>query len=300
MDVATAFDSNYAPYAAALIRSLSFYSSQPIRLHIIVPNQQREHEAILKIDEEFRDCWNVDLYFYSTPILQDLQEKQIVTDVGYININTYSKLFFASLLPTSIDRIVYIDPDAFVRRDPSVLFNYRLSRSFGACLENKPWADKLFGTPDALYFNAGVFITSLADWRENGILERCLEVLQDFGQTHFMDQDVLNRVFKNNFEVLPKTFNTFGDDYFTLGVLENLSNPLVVHFAGGNKPWSDSRKSSPWTEEWDQFGKTGENLRKKFNPYVLFRYRTFRFVWGKTPLGFKRQLKNISKKLLSP
>lgn len=295
-DIATAFDVNYAKPAQALIGSLSFYSSEILRVHAIVPNNQLNAPEFIKLAEQFKDCWNIDLFFYSTPLIQELVENAIIHDVGYINVNTYSKLFFADVLPQEVNKLIYIDPDAFVRRNIDPLLMYPTKSDFAACLENKPWAEKLFGSPDHLYFNAGFFITNLNYWRENNLRSVAINMLKQYGQTHFMDQDILNRLFKNQFEVLPSTFNTFGDNFFEMDVLENIANPLVVHFAGGNKPWSRSRRESQWTSEWDEFADLTDIRVKKFNLYGLFRFRLVRSMWKWVPNLLKKYLKKILNK----
>jgi lipopolysaccharide biosynthesis glycosyltransferase len=294
VDVGSAFDSNYAPYAAALIRSLSFYSSRPIRFHVIVPESDRQHPNILSLEGEFAHTWNLDLHIYSSNQLSEMANEGLISDVGYINVYTYSKLLFSSLLPREVDKFLYLDPDTFIRRDPEPLFAFEYGGIFAACLEIKPWAEQLFGIPDKLYFNAGVFITSLEYWRNNKVFDKCLETLKIRGQTHFMDQDVLNCVFDNKFSVLPKTFNTFGDEFFALSTLENLTNPLVVHFAGGNKPWSQSRRVSPWVHEWDRFNTSKDSVPRIWNPYFLFKYKFFVLVWKFLPIGIKKLIKVAS------
>ena len=74
------------------------------------------------------------------------------------------------------------------------------------------------------------------------------------------DQDVLNAVCRDRVDFLPSRFNFLTylldrdlDDVlevvdFKNEVLEAIRDPVVIHYAGGSKPWDDG--SLIWSEDW--------------------------------------------------
>ena len=62
---------------------------------------------------------------------------------------------------------------------------------------------------DDYYFNSGVVLFDVKNWKENRCKERLLELLRDYPKPHFMnpDQDVLNILLKDQKLVLSPKYN---------------------------------------------------------------------------------------------
>jgi lipopolysaccharide biosynthesis glycosyltransferase len=89
----------------------------------------------------------------------------------------------------------------------------------------------------AKYFNAGVLLLDLQQWRASGITKKCLE----FAAKHLRDlivadQTVLNWVFyENQFFELDTNYNTAL--YPTSKTVEPIVAGKIFHFVGSPKPW---------------------------------------------------------------
>lgn len=106
------------------------------------------------------------------------------------------------------------------------------------------------------YFNAGFMLLNLHAWEQNRITERCFEVMANYHLSAH-DQDTLNAVIVANQRIkLPFAFNLLVRAYicaickgesmrykfdFTRSAMNlALKNPVVWHFAGNYKPWSNA------------------------------------------------------------
>jgi lipopolysaccharide biosynthesis glycosyltransferase len=167
--------------------------------------------------------------------------------IGYKGLHGNKIPYMKLILPDFIDaeRVIYLDSDLIVTRDLKELFcldlrSHAIAVSGVATID---WAiEKQFFTSlglktEALYFNTGVMLIDLRQWRKWAITERCLEFANKYpNQLSTADQTVLNYVFyENKFLVLDQGYNH---------VLYPGSHSVapdsvgeIFHFVGSPKPW---------------------------------------------------------------
>jgi lipopolysaccharide biosynthesis glycosyltransferase len=94
------------------------------------------------------------------------------------------------------------------------------------------------------YFNAGVIKFLYEPWSEHKMSENLLSLLDKIKtgelSSKYADQDILNHVTQNNFELLDQTFNVLvhlwgGDPINNYSSLEKKYHPKILHFIGGWK-----------------------------------------------------------------
>ncbi|MCG8467732.1 MAG: glycosyltransferase family 8 protein [Gemmatimonadetes bacterium] len=188
------------------------------------------------------------------------------------DLTVYHRLYLGEALPRSVRRVLFLDADLLVRGDLSKLWG----RPFdGSVIQAVPDAyaptlhaprlarvasalDVSFG-PDQDYFNAGVMLIALDEWREGGVRERAEELLWSHASGLFMrDQDALNLALAGRWKPLPATWN-FHELPHWLGVWDTgdaapselrrtFENPDIIHFIG-RKPW-DPRCGHVYAEAW--------------------------------------------------
>ena len=155
----------------------------------------------------------------------------------------FTKLMLASLL--SDDKVLYLDSDLLIRKDLSSLFVTDLKghilgvsgiESIGSSLRSKFYTS-IGMKEEAPYFNSGVMMMDLIQWRQQDITKRCIEFADCYAdRLVFADEAILNCVFyENNFHILDSSFNHAL--YPTSPSI--LANDLeaVFHFVGSPKPW---------------------------------------------------------------
>jgi len=148
-------------------------------------------------------------------------------------------------------------------RDIDPLINFKLTNKFAAFIENNfNSAQRLFGEQDRIYFNAGVFVADLNYWRSLNLEEKITQDVLNDGVTLMLEQDRLNLAFGDVFQPLPITFNypAYYEDSWQVAI----TNPLVVHFFGPNKPWQKENTPLPLAIKWREkhFKITGVNLNE--------------------------------------
>lgn len=171
----------------------------------------------------------------------------------------YFRYLYAKLLSDSIERIVYIDCDTVVLSSLSDIWNTDMPDDvlFGA-VEDRNGDDILIrnriGRWDGFYFNSGVLLINLTEWRRMDAFKIFADFIRDHREVClYPDQDAINAAFPEKFKRLPFEYNFHMSfvapfDTFRLHLskkcelLQAFNNLCIVHFAAELKPWyKDSR-----------------------------------------------------------
>jgi len=274
-----ATDRWYAPHTAAAIASIA-QNFPPLRkFNVFILHSELDSESKRKLNflGELNNSASIHLVDMGTVAANFPVHSHFATP-------TYFRLLIPDLFP-NFSKIVYIDSDVVVDKDPSRLFEFANDSCVAAAkdiifagftrkgvpstletgsLPAEKYAESYLGLSRvSSYFQAGVLVMNLDKIR----LERRLSrdgVGALLGRPlWFLDQDVLNIVFGDDVEYLPNEFNS-------VYVPEDLSchlaaadhkayissrvSPAIIHFAGGAKPWD--------TDSVEFSGKYFEYLRK--------------------------------------
>lgn len=237
-------------YSYVFVKTLSEnYSGKDIlTLHCLVP------EDMLSMEQDFINTLghlgNVSVKFVCSKEFTDMQKFGKLHGSDYISSNAWHRIFIPSLF-VDFDTAIYIDSDTMVMRDIDPLLSFETNSKFAAFIENTTsMPSRVFGTPDRAYFNAGVFIADLNYWRNSGIKNRMIEMLDAGETTKFLDQDMLNLFFNPVISPLPITFNypAWYDENHNIYI----NNPIIVHFVGNAKPWQQHDEKSILPKRWRQ------------------------------------------------
>jgi lipopolysaccharide biosynthesis glycosyltransferase len=175
----------------------------------------------------------------------------------HISLATYFRLFIPKILPSNLDRVLFLDVDMVIRNSIRSLWEIELegythAAAIAAGMDDYP---AHIGLPsDSLYFNAGLMLINLQAWRELEVFERGCELIhQQPERLQWWDQDVLNILLHNAWKPINLTWNAqpfiysdllnsdypYCDRYSQFNYIQARNNPTVVHFVGGGsaKPW---------------------------------------------------------------
>jgi lipopolysaccharide biosynthesis glycosyltransferase len=155
---------------------------------------------------------------------------------------SYGRLILVDFIPE--DQVLYLDSDLVVEEDVLKLDQFDFKGHFLAAVGggkfkftygNKFYTEKVGLDPELEYFNAGVLLLNLREWRLKNIKEKCLEI----GRKHSMelpsvDQSILNVLCSGSFAKLPKSFNC---EWSPVSQRPNISRKMILHFVGSPKPW---------------------------------------------------------------
>lgn len=180
--------------------------------------------------------------------------KAQLADFMDVNVGQYSmasiiRLMMPYLFGPEVGRVLYIDSDLIVEDDVSPLFDMDLGDHPIWAVQNGAPDDfnniirqKFPDTEapdDAIYFNSGVLLVNLPQWRARKVTERTLDFLrQHSDKLSFPDQDALNAVTAGRWGRLPARWNK---QIIRLGQPEcaPLSERGILHYTS-YKPWTPS------------------------------------------------------------
>lgn len=180
--------------------------------------------------------------------------------------------YFRLFLPELFDRearCLYLDSDLVMTRSLADLYDTDMDEMCIAgvtdrlCLE-EPHLRRLkddWGIKAGYYINAGVVLMNLEAMRASGGVQEALE-LASHKPFRYLDQDVLNQVYRDKVRLLPKTYNVFPDDRkedlaFLRRLLpehkdlfpdQALADPAIIQYIGEKKPWAS--RGVPYEQFW--------------------------------------------------
>ncbi|MDA8923242.1 hypothetical protein N9I52_04310 [Acidimicrobiia bacterium] len=246
--IVTSFDEKYFNYACVPIKTLgiNYSGNERLKVRCLVPEylRKRESEFIKIISQE-----NLDIKFITSEKYIKFTKSGYAFEKENITKNMHHRLFLGSTF-SSYDKVIYIDPDTIVLRDVTPLLNYEIYTPISAVVEYTGMSFRTFNEKDYPYFNNGVFIANLDYWRKENLEDQFVKWIKENGPSECPEQDAMNFVFRNQWAPLPLTFNLLAFKLMEDRKLaENYPEPLIVHFVGNYKPWSDI-DIPIWTDKW--------------------------------------------------
>ena len=256
IQLAFCIDDRFAPHLAPLLHSLQTHrrGDQPVQAHVVGTLSSPIREKLSTL---------------SLPDFQ-IQFHTQVPDFGHLHISpiyasrlslaTYHRLALPALLP-GISRILYLDADMLALDEFSTLWKTDLrGRSTGVVQDyflsrQERW--KLLGLSCPEYFNAGMMLMDLDQWRAEKISERVAQAVAQHPEWEYNDQDGLNTVLNGQCLYLDPRWNA------TTTRLQGkaVEHPALIHFTGQEKPWHVSsvhpfreayrehKRHTPWRDE---------------------------------------------------
>jgi lipopolysaccharide biosynthesis glycosyltransferase len=263
MNIVCTIDNNYIRHCAVMLRSLrDYYPGNDLHVYIL-------HEVLDPL-ERAKLVGYLGTFLPSVSLLQ--VEPELLRDFpvfGHISIATYFRLLLPSILPPILKRVLFIDSDVVINGSLQDLWHTPMKGYAMAAVTDRNLdmqRERLDLAPDSPYFNAGVMLIDLDQWRNENVLERGMAFAKD--NAHILnnwDQDVLNHLFEKRVLLMHQRWNAmshlWGLDPAWLEAQGGLNQeeqeahdaPVVIHFAGGGfaKPWN-YRCPHPWKERYRQ------------------------------------------------
>lgn len=241
--VAACCDENYATYATVMMLSALHSCRGSIDFHLI--NCGISSHTVDAMQQCIEDHGGT-LAIYQPD--DSLYEGIPASRYG---IATYQRINLPEYIPSHIKKIIYIDSDTLVLNDLSDLWLTNMEGQPVAAVENlSPKACIGIGVERSDYFNAGILVMDLEQWRAGKIHREVTEYAREHaGKLQFHDQCSLNAVLQGRWTRLPVRWNMQSDIYkvatkyadgcsYSVEELEAaILTPGIVHFTGKKKPW---------------------------------------------------------------
>lgn len=230
----------YSKFLGASMWSLLENTTAPVVIHLLhdhtlsPENREKFLQLVVHFGQniEFYDMdrlagWQVDL----------LHQKLPATMQSRFSPAAFYRLMLDDVLPTDVQRIIYLDADTIVQMDlaqmwqedpgPTGLAAVAEYSITGEELSN--WVCCYGGVDSHRYFNSGVMLLDRKRlFQGGGLLKRCVEFLRTHPQCQFVDQDALNFFFGQSYHVLHARYNMFVHVQRWQGI--HVIQPGIYHF----------------------------------------------------------------------
>lgn len=245
LHVLLAATDNYAmPLAVAGHSMLDHVGpDRDVEIHVIDVGISDANKA--RVEQVWRAAHSRLQVVWQVPDLQAFSD----LNVGRYSLACLGRLVMESLFADEVERVLYLDCDIIVQTDIAELWDIPIAgspiwavRNAGDgdfknyVLKNVPGID---APEDSGYFNSGVLLINLPEWRAQDIGRSALAMLRNHGDKFiFPDQDSLNAVMAGSWGRLPMKWNK---QVLRIGQPEAapFATPGIVHFTS-RKPWETS------------------------------------------------------------
>ncbi|HVX52223.1 MAG TPA: glycosyltransferase family 8 protein [Chitinophagaceae bacterium] len=241
MHIAIAFDENYLTPVYALVTSIFLNNKdEVINIHAIATGiTEAEKEELVAYVKTYNGAIN----FYKLD--KSILDGFAVPENSYFTIAAYYRIFFPLLVPSEVEKLLYLDSDIIVIGNLRSLYETEIGKKpVGAKLEllGKPRPDLGIYRTDT-YFNSGVLLFNNREWKHQNIAEKASQFIRDFPERmKCVDQDALNAVLVENWFRIDDRYNVLYQDVpknlSASNLKSYLSDKVVIHFSmGEHKPW---------------------------------------------------------------
>lgn len=269
MEIVIAFNEKYLIPAGVMLCSLfENNKADDIHIHALLSNKNHNLDFVQPICDIVKQ-YGGQLYCYDMSLLNlPLIPLDLPGQRPNISFESYYRLFISKVLPTTINKVLYLDCDIIIVDNLTQLWNEDLSSfAVGAVPDfennNVSFTNRLGYDIEYGYFNSGILLINLKYWREHDITEHflnCIKTSQD--KLYYHDQDVLNIEFHQQKKELPIRYNFQTTFLFKEGLRriclkfykqidEAVKKPCIIHFTE-DKPWY-SNTSNPMREYFDKY-----------------------------------------------
>ncbi|MDD3288182.1 MAG: glycosyltransferase [Alphaproteobacteria bacterium] len=262
-------DDGFLKQASVALASLLCSMTSKIEVYLITTMGEANIARISAVAEHFGCALKV------IAVDREREEKLPASTMwGKNSTAPYWRLWLPDYLP-ELDRVIYLDCDLIVRRDLMELWSFDLGTQFVAACRDPIGFDVPGLAQDCGgdYFNTGVLLINLAQWRKEQISAKALAVAADFEAQNysyqFHEQSPLNKAINGRWTVISPTWN-YNDDicnkaaYFNLDAndLAQISeDPAIYHFRTNKKPWfPDFPVGMPYGREYRVYEKLVSKL----------------------------------------
>ena len=269
MNIVYVSNEGYARHLGVSLCSLFDSNADEERLEVFIMDTGITPESRGRLTEIARSFGR----FLTFIELKDLEKRfPVQLDTGRFDVSTMGRLFAADLLPAGVRRILYLDCDTVVLKPLRRLWETKLGQSGAAGKEKTTGTGFVMAAvqeptiysevkeylglrKEEPYFNAGVLLIDLKQWRKEDLTRKVLAYYAGIAeQSLFNDQDALNGLLKGRIRTLSPRWNFFTNyRYFRYDTLCRMQPsyrripeevfrkakryPAVIHYAGDERPW---------------------------------------------------------------
>lgn len=247
MNILITLDRNYFTPLRVLLYSL--FESQEA-LHIYLISEGFSAQELTRLTEW---CQAHGAVLHPIPVLNELFAEAPV--FRHFSRAMYYRLLAQELLPSDVERVLYLDPDILALRPLDRLYHTSLENYYYAAaahsdklgLTNRIQMQRLGIENSAGYFNSGVLLIHLSALRETvAPAEIFSYVRENKRQLILPDQDVLNGMYGPKIKSIDDSEWNLDPRWYPKYELQDgknldwiMKHTALIHFCGKHKPWQE-------------------------------------------------------------
>lgn len=230
-----AADKNYIPFLSVSLDSLKENASKSYRYEIYILNtdiDEKTAEPVKKFEDENFGVHFIDVSERLEEVKNSLQLRDYYTGA------TYYRIFIANMFP-EYEKALYIDSDTIVLGDVSELFHTELKSNLIGAIpdeavavvpEFRLYTKETLGVEAEKYFNAGVILMNLKEFRKSNFYGKFCGLLKTYKFCVAQDQDYLNVLCKDKIVFV-------GNEWNKMPIGGASATPKLIHYNLTMKPW---------------------------------------------------------------
>lgn len=285
MNVLITVSQNYCRYMLAMLKSLFKHNKCSITVYLLY--SRIDDKTLAKAREYIENNGNI---FEPISVGEEVFSNAPVN--MYFTKEMYYRLLASKMLPESVDRVLYMDPDILVRGSVEEFYNLPFDDNMLIAMADPPqimnpknpdprphW-QRLGLDENAVYINSGVLLMNIKLMRERNFdVSEIFDVINaKSNDLIYPDQDAINVYFHNSMKIWKSLYN-YNPGLQTNEVVKwglskkyrRRENPIIVHFVGPIKPWSVHYRNKycfEYQEIYKEFAPFSYHIIHWFRPLV--------------------------------
>ena len=259
--VVFAADNNYVPMTTTTIYSMLANASKDCFYDVVILEKDFSDHNKTLMTAFFSRFENACVRFLNVSGM--VRAYNLQTSNEHISVETYYRFLIQKVLP-GYDKVLYLDSDLIIKGDVSKLFAIDLGDNLLAAARDVDYlgnlnmndGERMAYTNEVLklanpydYFQAGVLLLNTAQMRALYPFQKWLEIASE-PKYIYDDQDILNAHCQGRVVFLDNAWNVMNDCFGRIKTVFSFApadvyddfmrayaDPLIVHYAGGEKPW---------------------------------------------------------------
>lgn len=278
IDLLFTLDEGYLePMQVALTSIHTHHAKQPFRIWVIHETIREEKQTQLHAFVE-KFGWQLQFLEVDGAIFEG------APTVERYPREMYFRLLAGQILPTSITKVLYLDPDILVINSLQPLWETSLEGYLLAAATHRRIIDlttkfnQIRLDTDHDYYNSGVLLINLEKARELVSWSEIQQTIEKYNKLLMLpDQDVLNHLYGKYTLEVPEEIWNYDARLYTSYLARSLGeynshwiaqNTAILHFCGKPKPW-DAKNDTRFTALYLDYQK----LTRKFMPQFELKNR---------------------------
>lgn len=270
-------DDNYAQHMGVSIYSLLEHNLDFVQIQVYIIENQISEENRKKLQIVAGTFKNAELIWID---FSGWKAKLKLKMEWKLSISSYARLFVSSMIPETVERILYLDCDMIICDSLKELWDVDLGNNIIGAVQdavNDETKEAVGVLPKQRYFNAGMLLIDMGKWRSNRMEEQFVKFISEHhGQVRHHDQGILNGVLVGKWKVLPirynlmtihfiynrskimKYFQNHAEFYTENEIEEAKKKPAILHYTPSftTRPWVKGCKHPLKYRYWDSLKRT--------------------------------------------